>query len=250
MTELELLVELHKNTYRQGPGSDTETLKALALTGLQSKMGLKVADIGCGTGAPTLALAKALDANITAVDFIPEFIGKLNERSTESRLENKIVPLVASMDDLPFAQNEFDLIWSEGAIYNMGFENGLRYWKPFLKENGYIAVSDISWITHSRPIEIQQYWDNAYPGVKTVSEHIAVIEALGYSPVGHFVLPENCWTENYYKPLSVSARLLQQKYGELKTAVDIINGEKEESRIYTKFKDYYSYGFYIAKILF
>ena len=41
------------------------------------------------------------------------------------------VPLAASMEDLPFESSYFDLIWSEGAIYNIGFEKGIKTWKPF-----------------------------------------------------------------------------------------------------------------------
>lgn len=32
------------------------------------------------------------------------------------------------MDDLPFDNNDFGIIWSEDAIYNVGFEAGVKYW--------------------------------------------------------------------------------------------------------------------------
>ena len=35
-----------------------------------------------------------------------------------------------------------DLIWSEGAIYNIGFEQGVRDWRPFLKEGGVLVASE------------------------------------------------------------------------------------------------------------
>ena len=58
--DLSLLVDLHKGGARQGPGSDAQTKLALDLSGLQEKQGpLKIADIGCGTGASTLVLARS-----------------------------------------------------------------------------------------------------------------------------------------------------------------------------------------------
>ena len=72
------------------------------------------------------------------------------------------------MDNLTFDKNSFDVIWSEGAIYNIGFEKGLSLWRNYLKDNGYIAVSEISWLIDTRPEEIQQYWVNAYPEIYTI----------------------------------------------------------------------------------
>lgn len=126
MTELELIIDLHKNSERQGPGSEHDTLRALELLNLPTDQILKVANIGCGSGGQTITLAKNLNAQITAVDLFPEFLNELNEKSQQLGFTDKVVTLEKSMDDLPFKQNEFDLIWSEGAIYNIGFEHGLK----------------------------------------------------------------------------------------------------------------------------
>lgn len=45
MDTLQLLVDEHRPNHRQGPGDDTETMRALALAGLDRS---KIADIGCG----------------------------------------------------------------------------------------------------------------------------------------------------------------------------------------------------------
>ena len=80
MTELELIIDLHKNSDRQGPGSENDTLKALGFLNLPTDQHLKVADIGCGSGGQTLTLAKKIKGQITAVDLFPEFLDELNER--------------------------------------------------------------------------------------------------------------------------------------------------------------------------
>jgi methylase of polypeptide subunit release factors len=79
--ELQLLIDLHKNGPRQGPGGDHETRLAVALSGLRRASDLKIADISCGTGASTLVLARELDAHLAAVDFHPEFLAKRRRRS-------------------------------------------------------------------------------------------------------------------------------------------------------------------------
>ncbi|MEE4383855.1 MAG: class I SAM-dependent methyltransferase, partial [Pseudomonadales bacterium] len=141
MNELELLVDLHREGRRQGPGGDEETRLAITLSGLRGRKELRIADIGCGTGASTLVLARELDATVTAVDFLPDFLHQLEAAAEGERLSTRIETLAASMDELPFGERSLDAIWSEGAIYNMGFENGVRSWRRFLTPGGILAVS-------------------------------------------------------------------------------------------------------------
>jgi len=114
--ESELLLDLLKAANRLGPGGDSETEKAIGLAGIDRNAPLKIADIGCGTGASTLTLARMLNARITAVDFLQDFIEVLASRAQRKGVEDKIIPLCASMEQLPFEDEEFDVIWSEGAI--------------------------------------------------------------------------------------------------------------------------------------
>lgn len=247
MTELELLVDFHLEAERQGPGSTGDTLRALDLTGVSRDSPLRIADIGCGTGGQTITLAQNVEGQITAVDLFPEFLEKLNARSRELGLENKITTLERSMDDLPFSDEEFDMIWSEGAIYNMGFEKGVRDWKRYLKTGGILAVSEITWITGTRPAEIEAHWNNEYPEIDTASGKIRILEENGFSPVGYFILPQESWIDNYYKPMEARFDDFLQKHNNSEIAQNIVEGEKEDIRKYRKFKDYFSYGFYIAK---
>jgi len=247
MTETELLIDHYKNQERLGPGSDAETEKALQLIKFSKTKSLKILDIGCGTGSQTLTLARNLNGHITAVDLFPEFLEKLNIKSKGLGYGKKITTNVCSMDKLPYRENEFDLIWSEGAIYNMGFENGLKAWRHFLKSGGYLAVSEISWITGSRPGELENYWMHEYPDIDTVSNKLKVIEINGYSPVAHFILPEYCWMDNYYLPLKEGFSEFLSRHENNQDARNIIEGDKREIEIYEKYHEYYSYGFYIAK---
>ena len=247
MTELELIIDLHKNSERQGPGSENDTLKALEFLSLPTDQTLKIADIGCGSGGQTISLAKNLNGQITAVDLFPEFLMELDEKAQNLSLKDKIVKLEKSMDDLPFAIGEFDLIWSEGAIYNIGFENGLNQWKDYLKVGGYLAVSEVTWITPSRPKEIEDFWKAEYPEIATAPKKITQLENNGYTLVGYFYLSPDSWIENYYKPLQSKFEgfLKRNNYSEL--ARKVVADSQAEIELYQKFKDYYSYGFYLAR---
>jgi cyclopropane fatty-acyl-phospholipid synthase-like methyltransferase len=247
MTELELLVDFHINADRQGPGSHHDTLKALSFIAIDPGKTLKIADIGCGTGAQTISLAQVLNANITAVDLFPEFLEKLTANSKALGLEDKISTLARSMDDLPFSPEEFDIIWSEGAIYNMGFEKGIDQWKHFLKVGGYMALSEITWTTATRPAEIEKHWNTEYPEIDTASHKIGVLEKHGFSTVGYFYLPESSWLDTYYNPMQERFDAFLKTHKHSQTAKAIVEIEKDEIQKYLKYKAHYSYGFYVAK---
>jgi cyclopropane fatty-acyl-phospholipid synthase-like methyltransferase len=246
MDLLELIIEFHKEAKRQGPGSDEATMRALSFIPHSHEVS-RILDIGCGTGAQTLVLAQNTKANITAVDMLPQFLEKLDEKIAYHNLGNRVVTKVMMMDNLSFAENFFDVIWSEGAIYNIGFEKGLSQWKKYLKDNGYIAVSEISWLTADRPAEIEQYWVNAYPEIDTVNRKLFILEKCGYIPVAHFVLDDSCWLNNYYNPILERSEAFLEKHNYSAEAIEFIEAGRIEADMYTRFKEYFSYVFYIGK---
>lgn len=81
----------------------------------------------------------------------------------------------------------------------------------------------------------------------TASGKIKVLEDAGYKVLGHFMLPENCWMENYYVPLLQSHPRFLKEFGNCDKAHKIVATDLQEVEFYQKYKDYYSYGFYIAQ---
>jgi len=247
--DYQLLIDLHKSANRQGPGGEAESEKALSLALIDRTAPLKIADIGCGTGASTLFLARQLEAQITAVDFLQDFLQVLEGRVENMALSEKVKTLCCSMDNLPFGDEEYDVIWSEGAIYNIGFERGVIDWNRYLKAGGLLVVSEITWITASRPSELQKHWDEEYPEIDVASSKIGVLEKNGYSPIGYFILPEHCWLENYYRPMQNSFKDFLNRNGNSEEARAIVEAENREIELYEKYKAHYSYGVYVARKL-
>lgn len=247
MNEFELLIDLHRYNLRQGPGGIAETERAIALTGLEHRRNLNMADIGCGSGGQTMTLARKLDGHVTAVDLFPEFLEELEVRAGKKGLAHRISTLAASMDDLPIGKEEYDLIWSEGAIYLMGFEEGISAWKEHLKPGGIIAVSDITWITEKRPEALENFWAKECPGIATVDARLNALTKQGYEALGHFMLPQECWIDNYYKPLQESYDAFLNRQGHSQEAKELAEVDKQEYEMYLKYKEHYSYGFYVAK---
>ena len=247
MDDLQLLIDLHQEGLRQGPGGDDETRLAIALSGLKGAANLAIADIGCGTGASTLVLARELDAQITAVDFLPQFLAKLEDAAGRAGLKDRITTLSASMEALPFPEASYDAIWSEGAIYNMGFAAGVEAWRPYLKPNGIFAVSELTWLTDQRPAELQTHWDSEYPEVDTASAKMAVLERLGFSPIGYFPLSEHCWLDNYYRPMQQRFSDYLDRHENSEAARAIVAAEEAEISLYERHKSFVSYGYYIAR---
>lgn len=244
--ELNLICDFFSNMERQGPGSPEVTLKALSFIDNLTEKSL-IADIGCGTGGQTMVLAGHVAGQVTGLDFLSGFIDIFNRNARQSGLQNRVTGIVGSMDDLPFRNKELDLIWSEGAIYNIGFERGLNEWRKYLKKGGYLAVSECSWFTDERPAEINDFWMDAYPEIDTIPNQVAKIHKAGYLPVATFILPENCWTDHYFTPKVAAQKIFLTKYAGNKIAEEFSMLQSIEEELYHKYKEYYGYTFFIAK---
>lgn len=244
--ELNLICDFFSSMERQGPGSPEVTLKALSFIDNLTEKSL-IADIGCGTGGQTMVLAGHAPGQITGLDFLPGFIHLFNRNARQLGLQDRVKGIVGSMDNLPFQAEELDLIWSEGAIYNIGFERGLNEWRKYLKTGGYIAVSESSWFTDERPAEINDFWMAAYTEIDTIPNQIAKIHKAGYLPVATFILPSTCWTEHYFAPAVTAREVLLNKHVGNKTAEELVAMSRHEEVLYSKYKEYYGYTFFIAK---
>ena len=243
---MDIFFELHQDLPREGPGDNPSTRKALSLlTELPPQP--SILDIGCGPGMQTIELARCTNGTIIAIDTHQPFLEKLKQQAQAEGLSDKITAINMSMFALDFEAKRFDAIWSEGAIYIMGFEQGLRACQPLLKPKGYVAVTEISWLRPQPPSELQAFWAANYPGMRTVEENLEIVRAAGYRQVRHFVLPTSAWWEGYYTPQEARIAMLRDKYRDDAEAIQLLDESQLEIDLYRKYSDWYGYVFYIMQ---
>ncbi len=172
---MEVFFEIHSDNPREGPGDFESTKRAFnSITDLPENPLLL--DIGCGPGKQTFDLLKISTANITAIDNHQPFLDTIQDKIDTTNIGNRLQVFNKDMSNLDFEDESFDVIWAEGAIYQMGFENGLNNWKKFLKPNGFIAVTELSWINDNPPQELFNFWNNAYPAIQAANNNLQIIE--------------------------------------------------------------------------
>lgn len=243
----EIFYEMFDKLPRKGPGSFNSTNKAYNYVKphLQNP---QILDIGCGNGKQTLDLLAVSDGSITAMDNYKPFIIELNEALAKEELQHRAKAEVADMFDLPYADNSFDLLWCEGAIYNIGFEKGLKEFKRLLKPGGFIGLSEANWFVDEPSDTVFKFWDKCYPYITSIENNLSMAENAGYKNIAHFKLPKTDWIDEFYKYLSKRLVQLSRKYKDNPEALKLFDAERYEIDIYNKFSDEYGYVFYIFQI--
>ncbi|MEC6798530.1 MerR family transcriptional regulator [Photobacterium sp. S4TG1] len=224
------------------PGSKQDTLHAISL--MPNQQIRRILEIGSGKGGSTVLLANNTKAHITAVDNEPVAIEQLHQKIKESQLDDRISPVCASMTALPFEAKSFDAIWAESCVYIMGMENALKQWKPLLKDDGILVVSDLVWLTDTPDDEVKQFWLSNYPDIQTIPARLKLFQAQGYDVINHFSLGLNAW-ENYWLPLQARVEALQSTMPTSQALLDV----EQEISIYEKSvaKDF-TYHYFIVKL--
>lgn len=232
---------------RQGPGCPEATRKVWSLLPPVPR-DARILDVGCGSGTQTRDLAAlSPGSTITAVDNHQPFLDILTAKAEPAGLSGRIKPVCASMDALPFEPGQFDLIWSEGAIFIVGFEQGLSLWKPFLKKGGYMVVSDAEWFLPNPPAELMKWWESE--GYVPVSEDEMKerVKRVGLRLIATYRLPEAGWWDNYHVPMLARIAELRKTHGSDPSNAALLDSLEHEVDMYRKYKQYYGYTFFVMQ---
>ncbi len=244
--DFSMICEYFSSITRQGPGSEASTHEAItAIPNINP--GFKIADIGCGTGSSAIQLAKETQASVLAIDLFADFLNKVKKNAEMEGVSDKVSTLQADMTQLSLEEESLDLIWSEGAIYNIGFEKGLREWNRYIRKNGYIAVTDSTWLTDTRPSEIESFWMDAYPQMDTLENNIDKMAKAGYRVIKTAVLPDECWTKEFYEPQVNAQMIFLERHSNDFTANELVKNQRREADLFSKYSKYYGYVWYIGQ---
>ncbi|MGA1843646.1 MAG: class I SAM-dependent methyltransferase [bacterium] len=246
MEGIEYLYELCEALPRCGPGDNECTRRAFhAIPQLPQQP--FILDIGCGPGVQTIELAKISKGNIIALDNHQAFLDALMEQAGNEGLAERIIPKNVSMLAMDFDEDTFDIVWSEGALYFMGFQHGLRRCRQLLKRKGCLAVTELVYIAPDPPDAVIQYFENEYPDIDSIEGKIEVIHKEGYTLITHFTLPESAWLNDYYIPIEQELPRLNRKYQGNEIALGVFEGFRNEIDFYRNHAKFYGYEFFVMQ---
>jgi len=226
-----------------GPGGNVHTRHVLGL--LPQQQFHVIVDAGCGTGRQTMALAKELDTLVHAVDAYEPFLNDLTRRAKAAGIEHLVRTHCMDMRHIPGVLQHIDLLWSEGAAYNIGFSDALLTWASAINPGGFAVVSELSWLREQVPSAVREFFSSGYPGMQSVHHNIAVAEHAGYTVLNTYTLPKEAWVEGYYDVLEPRATALVNHPDS--SVRDLAVETVKEIEVFKCSEDSYGYIFYILQ---
>jgi SAM-dependent methyltransferase len=242
----EIFFEVFESLPRQGPGDRASAIRALGLC-RELPVSPAILDLGCGVGGQTLQLAELTSGSILAIDRHAPSIERLRSAIAEHGLAPRVSAIVGDMAHLGQPPESFDLIWSEGALYNLGLGNALRLCHDLLRCGGYLAFTDAIWRKESPPTELEASFDLDYPTMGWLDDDVAAIKDSGLDLVGHFVLPDEAWWDDFYSPMERRISELRDHYAKDPEALAILDQLAEEPDFHRRYSDFYAYAFFVAR---
>jgi len=240
----EIFFEVFEPLPRQGPGSFACTQRALSLcSGLPPAP--RILDLGCGAGCQTLHLARLTAGSILAVDSHPPLIARLRERAADAELRAQVEARVADIASLELAER-VDLVWSEGALYNLGLARALPLCAGHLRPGGYLAFTDAVWRSDDPPPEARALFAD-YPTMGTVDSVLSKLREGGWSVAGHFDLPHAAWWEDFYGPMEQRIAELRVVYARDEAALAVLDEIACEPALHRSHGHHYGYTFFVAR---
>ena len=238
-------LEIYGTLPRAGPGSTALTRRAFEMMSDVPESS-HILDVGCGPGMQTVELLRLTSGTAVALDLFPEMISQVRVRAEKAGVSARLETLEQDMTKMVFPEASFDVVWSEGAIYFLGFEAGLKKIKDFVKPGGYVAISEAVWLKPNPPAEAAEFWKD-YPEIDTVAAKLDVIQRVGYTSIGHFILPAAAWTEQYYTPMAQRIAEKTAEWNGIPEAEAVLKEARHEIATFRRYSDYFSYAFFVMR---
>ena len=172
----------------------------------------RILDIGCGSGMPTMELARLSDGEIVGLDIDRSQLEVLRENIEKAGLSDRVKIINRSLFDMDFPDGSFDVIWAEGSINVIGFQRGLQEWKRLLRPGGFMVVHD-------------ERGD--------VRQKLEQISGCGYDLLGYFEMGVEVWQAEYFAPLE---KLMLEARFKCSDAPGVVKALQEARRDIDMFK--------------
>jgi len=208
----------------------------------------EILEIGCGCGLPSINLAQYFGGHICSVNSQKEYIQELQIEAIRRGYIDIIDYINTDVFHLNFEEHKFNVIWSEGAISQLGLKRGILEWKKYLCNYGYIAINNISWLKKSQPAKLLEFWEREDPKMNSVDNNLQIIESNGYKLIDFFVISPETWWDEYYSPLDDRIKNIRYQYIENEIAQEVFDYIQLEIDMYKNYSEYYGSVFYIMQI--
>ena len=185
----------------------------------------RLLDIGCGTGLPTMELAKLSEGEVIGIDIDKNALDKLNLELEKRKLSGLIKTIYCSLYQFDFPDQSFNVIWEEGVFHLLELNQVLTICYKLLKDKGCLVMFEtITWI----------------------KDKFKIFTDYGFKLINQIILPENYWWLEYYLPLENLIKVLCAKYKNSKELEDFKPYEREIEMV-KKNPRKFDCGFYIMQ---
>ena len=238
--------EVFESMPRGGPGDPGSTRRALAIMAdLPAQP--RVLDLGCGPGAGSSSLASLTGGRVTALDLHAPFVVQQAAAARSAGLSRRLDPVCADMRAAPFADGVFDLVWSEGALYSIGFRHGLEVCRRLVRPGGYVAASEVVWTVAAPPDEVRRWWQAEYPDIAPIAQKAAAVTGAGLEILDHFTLPREAWTLYFYELMKARLGEFRRSWADDAVGLAVIAELDAEIDMYERWSHVQGYEFFVAR---
>jgi len=186
----------------------------------------RILDVGCGSGVPTMELARLSNGTIVGFDINQSLLNLFVKKITKLGVSDRVKAIKCSIFDMEFPDESFDIIWAEGSISAIGFKKGLQEWKRFLKPNGFIVFHDEK---------------------GNIEEKLKHISSCGYELLDYFILNEDTWWAEYFAPLEKLICETRTKYADDPNVLEQLHNAQWEIDLFKKNPQLNSSAFFIMQ---
>jgi ubiquinone/menaquinone biosynthesis C-methylase UbiE len=173
----------------------------------------RILDIGCGTGVPTMELARLSKGQIAGLDISQPLLDELTRKIEDADLSDRVKAVKSSLFEMDFPDESFDIVWAEGPIFVIGFERGLKAWRRLLKSRGFLVVHD---------------------EIGNLQKKLELISRCGYELLGQFTVSEDSWWWDYYELLEKRIKELRINYSDDSEALVVLEKEQQEVEMFKR----------------
>lgn len=186
----------------------------------------RILDVGCGSGLPSMELARLSRGEILGIDIDQPSLDRFSKNIEAAGLSGRVKALSLSMFDMDFPDASFDIIWTEGGVTPIGFEMALMEWRRLLKPNGFLVVHDVT---------------------GNMAEKLEQVSRCGYELLEYFTLPEDEWWREFYAPLEKCIAELRPRCADDPQALAALDRDQRFIEVFKKDPGKYSSVFFVMK---